>query len=1059
MPFLCLPQLLEYYAKWTPEAPAILAPGRTPLSYARLHRQVEDMGRALRTMGIGRRDRVAVILPNGPELMVAILTVAAGAVCAPMNPTYETRELDRYFADLQPRALLTAKGFESPAREVALARDIPIIELNVVDAPEAGLFTLIGESAGPPFQHDSISSDDVMMLLFTSGTTAWPKIVPLTHANICKSACSSASTLALEPTDRCLNVLPLFHGHGLTATVIASLAAGASVVATPGCDVKSFFGWLTTFRPTWYSAVPTMHQAILAQTQHYHEHVATHRLRLIRSASAPLAPRVLADLERIFKVAVIEFYGMTETASSPIACNPLPPRRRKAGSVGIPVELDVAIMDSDKKLLPRGETGEVVVRGESVIHGYANGPAADQAAFVGGWFRTGDLGFFDDDGYLFLTGRSKEIINRGGEKITPWEVDEVLMEHPSVAEAVTFAVPHPTLGEDVGAAVVLRPQIATTPKEIRQFVMGRVADFKVPRQVLVVSELPRGPTGKVNRIGLAAAFGLEGGTAVPQAFVAPSTSLEKVLSERWAEVLKVERVGIHDDFFALGGDSLLFAHLVTDVYETIQLEMDVSRFFDAPTIAETARYLETLIHTDRNRRPSLIIASRPRRDAVLASIAQERLWQLQHLLRGKPFFNVFCPLRLTSVLDVAILERSISEIVQRHEVLRTTFAIIDGRCVQVIDPQLTVDLAFEDLDSLSESKKESVGHQIITEEALYTFDLTQGPLFRFRLLRLAERVHLLLFTVHGIIVDGWSLGVILDDLFTVYDTLTTGSALPLPSLSIQYADFAHWQRHWQSQADIVAQLSYWREQLRGPLPAMQLVTAPFGQTIDRFQTAQQEVKLPAILYESIKSFSLREGGTVFMALVSAFNTLLQRYLGLDDLRVATLVANRNRPGTDRLVGPLANTVVLRTNLGGDPSLREVMRRVRATTIAALANQDLPFDDLIDALNSERGLKPMDLSPVMIALHNSTLRPIGSSRHTIAFEEATPNMLGPLLAPMAFDISLMLRESPEGLTGSCIYKPHRFDGVIIGRLIRDFQEVLQKMVTQPELSISTILVSF
>jgi acyl-CoA synthetase (AMP-forming)/AMP-acid ligase II len=1057
VPFLCLPQLLEYHAQRLSDAPAILAPGRAPLSYGRLYRQIEEIGCALRAMGIGRRDRVAVILPNGPEMVTAILTVAATAVCAPMNPAYGARELEGYFADLRPRALLTAVGFNSPARRVALARGVPIIELRTPDDARAGLFTVAGDPMRPP-SHDPASPDDVMLLLFTSGTTARPKIVPLTHANICRSAYSSAAALALGETDRCLNVLPLFHGHGLIATVLASLATGASVIAAPGCDVKSFFGWLTAFRPTWYSAVPTMHQAILAQARHNRERVAEYRLRLVRSASAPLPPRVFAELERKFETAVIEFYGMTETASSPIACNPLPPRRRKAGSVGVPVDLAVAIMGANGNLLQEGETGEVFVRGESVMPGYDGDPAASQTAFVGDWFKTGDLGFFDEDGYLFLTGRSREIINRGGEKISPWEVDEILLEHPAVVEAVTFAVPHPTLGEEVGAAVVLRPQIAATPREIRQFVIGRVADFKVPRQVLIVRELPRGPTGKVNRIGLTAALGLAGRVAMPQGFVAPRTPLEEILAERWAEILQVERVGIYDDFFALGGDSLLVTQLVADIYDIMQLEIEVSRFFEAPTIAETAHQLETLIQPGQAQRPFSVIAPLPREDPVPASIAQERLWQLQRVLRGMPFFNVFCPLRLTSAFDAAILERSINEIVQRHEILRTTFAAVDGRCVQVIASQLTVDLTSDDLDSLPESEKEAVGHQIIQEAALFSFDLAQGPLIRARLVRLAEREHLLLITMHGIIVDGWSLGVLVDELFTVYDAFSTGAPSPLAPLSIQYADFALWQRHWQSRPDVAAQLSYWREQLRDPLPAKRLATATPRQAIDRLRTARQTVMLPAGLLDAAKFFSLREGGTLYMALVAALKVLLQCYLGEDDLRVATLVANRNRLGTSRLVGPLANTVILRTNLGGDPSLREVMCRVRATTLAAFDHQDLPFEELVDALERERGLKPMALSQVMIALHNATLRPISSFRHTLTFEEANPNMLGPLVTPTAFDVSLMLRESTDGLTGSCIYKPHLFDAMTIDQLLRDFKEVLQQMVTQPERPISAIRVS-
>src|SRR6266849_3320471 len=459
VPFLCLPDLLEHQNKRIPDARAILAPGRVPLTYGRLYQHIDEMGRTLRAMGIGRHDRIAVVLPNGPEMAVAILGVAASATCAPMNQAYGAEELCRYFADLRPRALITQAGIDSPARRAALARGIRIIGLSTEcdQAREAGLFTLTGE-------HGSASSDapvgahDVALLLFTSGTTSQPKIVPLTHASICTSAYNSVSALALRETDCGINMLPLFHGHGLNNNVLASLAAGASIVCTPGCDVNRFFAWLMDFQPTWYSAVPTMHQAILAQARRNRERAADSRLRFIRSASAPLPTRILAELAQAFETCVIESYGMTETASSFIACNPLPPRQRKPGSVGLPVGLDVAIIDEGGVLLPAGQTGQVVVRGTSVMAGYDGDQTATAAAFAGDWFKTGDLGLFDDDGYLFLAGRMREIINRGGEKIAPQEVDDVLLQHPAVAEAVTFAVPHATLGEDVASAVVLRSQ-------------------------------------------------------------------------------------------------------------------------------------------------------------------------------------------------------------------------------------------------------------------------------------------------------------------------------------------------------------------------------------------------------------------------------------------------------------------------------------------------------------------------------------------------------------------------------------------------------------------------
>jgi acyl-CoA synthetase (AMP-forming)/AMP-acid ligase II len=1055
VPFSCVPHLLEHQARRIPDAPAILAPGRTPLTYRRLYQHIEKTGRTLRAMGIGRRDRVAVVLPNGPELAVAILAVEASAVCAPMNPAYGTEELDRYFADLRPSVLITQAAIDSPARRAGLSRRIRVVDLSIAFDAEAGLFTLTGdETSAPP--DEPVNPGDVALLLPTSGTTSRPKIVPLRHVNICTSAYAHGAALALREADRCLNVLPLFHGHGLNATVLASLAAGASVVCTPGFDVDGFSAWLTAFQPTWYSAVPTMHQAILARARHDRARLADSRLRFVRSSSAPLPPRFFAELEQSFEAPLIEWYGMTEVASSPIACNPLPPRQRKPGSVGVPTSLNVEIMDEGGALLPGGRTGQIVVRGGSLTSGYDGDPMATQAAFAGDWLKTGDLGFFDADGYLFLAGRIREIINRGGEKVAPQEIDEVLLAHPAVAEAVTFAVPHPTLGEDIASAVVLQPDGVATAKDIRQFAIGRIADFKVPRRVLIVTELPKGPTGKVKRVGLAANLGLANGGVISRTFVAPRTPLENELAGIWAAILQIEQIGIHDDFFALGGDSLLAIHVLARIRAMLHLEVEISRFFEAPTVAEMAEHLETLIESGRAPLSSAIGRSAQEGWAP-ASIAQERLWKLQNALPDLPFFNILYALRLTSSVDVAVLERSINEIVRRHEILRTTFAVRDGDHVQIIAPHLTIPLTFNDLHALRKSRRETAGHRLVQEDALHSFDLAQGPLLRARLVRQAEREHLLLITMHQIICDGWSLGVLVEELAALYDAMSDGRTTPLTPLSIQYADFARWQRQWRRQPDIVEQLAYWREQLHDPLPVMKFLPARPRprRAIDRLRTARREVALPPRLSEAAKCFGQAEGGTLFMALVAAFKTLLHLCVAEDDLRVATLVANRNRAATEQLIGPLVNTVILRTNLDGDPSPREVMRRVRATTIAAFAHQDLPFGELVGTVERERGLEPAALAQVMILLQNDALRPTASSGHRLAFEEAVPGMLLPLVTMTTFDFILMLRESSRGLVGTFVYKPHLFGARTIDRLLHAFQQVLEQMISQPERPISAI----
>jgi len=1058
VPILCIPDLLDYQARRAPDALAILAPGRAPLTYRRLYQHIDKTARTLRAAGIGRHDRVAIVLPNGPEMPVAVLAVTACSACAPVNPAFGAEELNRYFADLQPRALITRADIGSPARRVALSRGIRVIELRVAPEMDAGLFELTGELEPDAPLHETVGPNDVAILLPTSGTTSRPKIVRQTHANICTSAFTTSAALGLTEGDRCLNVMPLFHGHGLTATVLASLAAGAGVVCTPGFDAKSFSGWLTDFRPTWYSAVPTMHQALLALPPHDRERLVDARLRFVRSSSAPLAARTFTELERTFDAPVIEWYGMTEATSSPITCNPLPPRQRKAGSVGIPVGLDVAIMDEKGTVLTRGQTGEVVVRGASITAGYDGDPLITKAAFAGDWFKTGDVGFFDSDGYLFLVGRTREIINRGGEKIAPREIDEVLLDHPAVAEAVAFAVPHASLGEDVAAAVVLQSNRVATAQDLRQFAAGRIADFKVPRQVLIVTALPKSPTGKVKRIGLAEKLGLASGGVTSRTFVAPRTSLEKELAEIWATVLQLEQVGIHDDFFALGGDSLLATQVLILIHTNLDIEVEASLFFEAPTIAEMAQHLETKMDSGQERRTSSAIPHLAKEDCAPSSITQERLCEVQQALPDLPFLNILCALRLTSSLDVALLERSINEVVRRHDTLRTTFAVSDGRHVQVIAPELAVPLNLEDLSGLAGSRRESASHRLIQEEALHSFDLSRGPLVRARLLRLAEREHLLLITLHGTICDGWSLGVLAQELAALYDAFSAGQPTPLAPLAIQYADFAHWQRQWRSHPEIAAQLTYWRERLHDPLPEMKLAPARPGRPIDGLRTARREVALPKDLSDAIKRFGQDQGGTLFMALTAAFKTLLHLYTAEEDVRVATLVANRNRPGSERLIGPLANTMILRTDLDGDPSPREVLRRVRATALAAFAHQDVPFEEVMETLGQERNLKLTTLSKVMFWLQNASLRPSSGAGHGFVFEEANPDMLQPLVTLTQFDVILMLRDSGRGLVGCCVYKPHLFRVRTIDRLLRDFRQVLEMMLAQPDRPISTIRLS-
>ncbi len=593
--------LIDDAAARLPEASALEAPGRLPLSYAGLSVLVRRTADALARFGLDRNDRVGVVLPNGPEMAAAFLGITARATIAPLNPAYRPEEFDFYLADLEARALVVQAGSDSPSRAVARTRGIPVIELVPDGSAPAGTFCLAGATVATDVPAQLAGPGNVALMLHTSGTTSRPKLVPLTQTNLCASAGHVRAALELTRGDRCLNVMPLFHIHGLVAAVLGSIAGGGSVICTPGFYATHFFEWMDQCHPSWYTAVPTMHQSILARARQNRDVIERRRLRFIRSSSAALSRPVMSELEQTFGVPVIEAYGMTEAAHQ-MACNPLPPASRKPGSVGIAAGPEIAIMDETGALLPAGHLGEVVIRGPNVTRGYENNAAANAAAFTRGWFRTGDQGQMDEEGYLSLTGRLKEIINRGGEKISPLEVDEVLLDHPAVVQAVTFAVPDSGLGEVVGAAVVLREGVSATGTAIRDFAASRLADFKVPQTVLVLDEIPKGPTGKLQRIGLAERLGFPlSARPEPPAerdLTGPRTPLESTVTRLWVQVLKQDQVGVHEHFLDLGGDSILAGLLIARIREELKIELSLRSLFDAPTVAEQAAALESLIATE-----------------------------------------------------------------------------------------------------------------------------------------------------------------------------------------------------------------------------------------------------------------------------------------------------------------------------------------------------------------------------------------------------------------------------------------------------------------------------
>jgi acyl-CoA synthetase (AMP-forming)/AMP-acid ligase II len=468
------------------------------VTYAALRQQVLEMADTLAAAGVRRGSRVAIALPNGLPAIVSFLAATIAGTAAPMNQTYKYQEFRFYLQDTNAKVLILAQDDTGEAGNAAADGGVPILPVEI-DAQ--GTVCLKGIAPKP--WTTAPAEDDIALVLHTSGSTGQPKRVPLEHRHLALSAANIAKTYALSPDDVSLCFMPLFHVHGIVASTLASLLSGGTVVTPTGVNPLVFWRLVRQYRVTWYTAVPTIHHVVSARARSGDRPEQGGSLRFVRSASAPLAPDAMRKMEEVFGVPVLEAYGMTEAAHQ-MASNPLPPGARKAGSVGLPTGLEISIMDSTGRHLPGRARGEIVIKGPNVFHGYENNPDANAEAFVDGWFRTGDEGWKDEDGYVHISGRIKELINRAGEKIAPRHVDEVLGEHPAVAEAVTFAMPHPTLGEEVAAAVVLRE--GHSDADLLKFCRERLAHFECPKKIFVVDSIPRTATGKILRRAVAAAL-------------------------------------------------------------------------------------------------------------------------------------------------------------------------------------------------------------------------------------------------------------------------------------------------------------------------------------------------------------------------------------------------------------------------------------------------------------------------------------------------------------------------------------------------------------------------
>lgn len=951
-------------------------------------------------------------------MAIAFLGVACAAVCAPLNPAYRRSEFTFYFEDLRAKLLIVQKGLDSPARAVAAELGLPILELT----PES-------PSEGRPAA-DLPQPNHIALVLHTSGTTSRPKIVPLSHANLWASARNIGRTLALTAQDRCLNVMPLFHIHGLIAALLSSLAAGGSVVCTPGFLAPDFFPWLDAFSPTWYTAVPTIHQGVLARASQYRDIIQRRPLRFIRSSSAALPPGVMSELESTFGAPVIEAYGMTEAAHQ-MASNPLPPAIRKPGSVGLAAGPEIAILAEPGIVHFAGPTlsGEIIIRGDNVTAGYEDNPKANAEAYRDGWFRTGDVGRLDADGYLTISGRTKEMINRGGEKIAPREVDEALLRHPAVAQALAFAVPDPLLGEDVAAAVVLHSAASVTEAALRNFAAQTLADFKVPRRIVVLEEIPKGPTGKPQRIGLAEKLGIKAETRrfgrAP--YVAPTTPTAKAIAAVWASVLRISDIGEDDHFFACGGDSLLAAVVLTRLDAAVGKRLPLLSLFSHPVLGRFAEYCDAAEGL-----PTLPpIAPADRSTRLPASYAQERMWFLQQYEPDAQPYTSTTALRLTGEFNQDALAESFRAVMRRHEILRTIYRLHDAQVLQIVldDPPLPFRVEPAPANSLEYARAAALA------ERARPFELARDLPFRVVLLPVSASEAYVILTMQHIATDGWSKSILVADLAAYYSHYAASAPLNLPPLPIQYADYAVWERTCLVRDVFPAQIAHWKQAMRGAPALLDLPTDHPRPARQTFNGDSLDLAVPAPLLAPFHELCRGRQSTLFMGLLAVLNVLLSRYSGMTDIVVGSPVVNREPIETERLIGIFINTLALRTDLSGDPTFLELLDRVRHSALAAFENRQVPFAALVEALAPPRSTARPPLYQVLFQLRNFPPR----SAQAVGLNIAEVDLLRPAVS---FDFELEATENPEGLGLKLIYNRDLFDPATAARILAHFRNLVE-----------------
>ncbi|MBV9788006.1 MAG: amino acid adenylation domain-containing protein, partial [Chloroflexi bacterium] len=1059
-------QLFEAQVAHTPDSIALVVDAER-MSYAELNRRANQVAHALRRVGVRPGVRVGLCFQPSIEFIVGLLGVLkAGAAYVPLDPAYPAERLGFMLDDAQLLVLLTQTGLatqlpEDRTRVIYLDRDWA----TIAQEPSDNLINLV-------------TPDDLAYTIYTSGSTGQPKGASVYQRGVINLLHWFTCEFEISAEDRALVITSL--SFDLTQkNLFAPLIMGGQLhlFTAKHYDVEIITRQIAEGNITLLNCTPSAFYPLA-------DHDGTparHRLASLRYVFLGGEPIAVARLEAWATRAgsntqLVNTYGPTECTdiASFYRVDHLERFRDTPVPIGYPItNFSLFILDRQMEPVPVGVAGELYIGGIGLGQGYLNRPELTAEKFVphpfssgetgARLYRTGDLVRYQPDGAIVFLGRIDHQVKVRGFRIELGEIEVALLEHSALRDVVLVAREDASsTGGHADKQLVAYVVADTTPapavSELRSFLQDLLPEYMVPAAFVYLDALPLTPNGKVDRKALPAP---EANRAeLERSYIAPRTELERVLAQMWSEHFRLEHVGIHDSFFELGGNSIQGAVFINGLQELLGEYVSVVALFEAPNVANLASYLVSHHSTalaragltgeagaDRSEQPAAEEHSQlgqilpvPRGEDVLLplSFAQQRLWFLDQLEPGSPLYNIPSAMRLQGKLDLHALQRTINIIAERHESLRTTFAVVDGQPIQVIASVTAIDLPTVDLRALQPDEREAAVQQLAIQEAQQPFDLERGPLMRVTLALIDSDDHVLLFTLHHIISDGWSMGLLIREVATIYMAVAEQRPVMLPDLRVQYADFAVWQRDWFQGPLLEQQLAYWQQQLRDAPAVLDLPTDRPRPAVQSFRGNSLPFRLAPELSQALHTLSQREGTTLFMTLLAAWYTLLFRYTGQHDILVGSPIANRTRKEIEGLIGFFVNTLVLRGDLHGNPSFRELLARVRQMAVGAFAHQDLPFEYLVEALQPERDLSRSPLFQVMFMLQNAPAQALQLPDLTLQPLDAHNGMA-------KFDLLLSLVEQPGELVGDLEYNTDLFDQTTMTRLLENFETLLTGIV--------------